>query len=142
MLCRTSPSWNIVAYNAIGGSGDELYGVESAGYYIRNLLLNTGLSFPLAVFSIVSTVIYFTNLRGEDAYLHGVAKFQLLTISCSALLWLIILFSRPHKVPNYYLSTNVLLTHVFCCRKKDLCIQFILFFLYWQPTVWALFSLP
>ena len=44
-LCfRTSPTLNILLYNAIGGSGDELYGIEPASYYIRNLLLTLGLA--------------------------------------------------------------------------------------------------
>lgn len=31
------------------GRGDELYGVEPASYYLKNLFLNTSLAFPLAV---------------------------------------------------------------------------------------------
>lgn len=46
----TSPTINITLYNAIG-SGDELYGIEPASYYIRNLLLNMGLSWMLVLLS-------------------------------------------------------------------------------------------
>lgn len=31
------------------GRGDELYGVEPASYYVKNLFLNTSVAFPLAV---------------------------------------------------------------------------------------------
>lgn len=31
------------------GRGDELYGVEPASFYVKNLVLNTSISFPLAV---------------------------------------------------------------------------------------------
>lgn len=31
------------------GRGDELYGVEPASYYVKNLFLNTSVAFPLAL---------------------------------------------------------------------------------------------
>lgn len=31
------------------GRGDELYGVEPASFYVKNLFLNTSIAFPLAV---------------------------------------------------------------------------------------------
>ena len=36
-------------FNAGEGRGDELYGVEPASFYVKNLLLNTSIAFPLAV---------------------------------------------------------------------------------------------
>lgn len=31
------------------GRGDELYGVEPASFYVKNLFLNTTVAFPLAI---------------------------------------------------------------------------------------------
>lgn len=84
-------------YNAIGGSGDELYGVEPASYYVLNLVLNMGLAWPLAVLLPVVLVASLPvralretvapQLLGTGAVLVG-----------QAALWLAVLFSRPHKV--------------------------------------------
>jgi len=94
---RTSPTLNILLYNAIGGSGDELYGIEPVSYYVLNLALNMGLAWPLAVLLPVVLVLSvpFRSLQeratpellGAGAVLVG-----------QAALWLVVLFSRPHKV--------------------------------------------
>ena len=39
----TSPLWNVITYNAVGG-GDELYGVAPWTYYAKNLGLNAGVA--------------------------------------------------------------------------------------------------
>lgn len=42
-----SSKYNVL--DAGEGRGDELYGVEPASYYVKNLFLNTSVAFPLAV---------------------------------------------------------------------------------------------
>lgn len=41
------------------GQGDELYGVEPASFYVKNLFLNTTVAFPLAIaLPFLALVIY------------------------------------------------------------------------------------
>jgi alpha-1,2-mannosyltransferase len=91
---RTFPTWNILAYNAIGGSGDELYGVEPASYYVRNLTLNMSISWPLAVVApilLLREILYSLGNISKETFRTGV-------LILPSMLWLGILFSRPHKV--------------------------------------------
>jgi hypothetical protein len=82
-LCmyRTSPTLNILLYNAIGGSGDELYGIEPASYYVKNLLLNMGVAWPLVLLSplvyIVSCSLRWSvgaNASTVDAVVRGAVQ--------------------------------------------------------------------
>ncbi len=113
---RTSPSLNILLYNAIGGSGDELYGVEPASYYLRNLFLNLGVAWPIALVSPVvlgaevlltkCTTGFWPLARKTEAFWKAVMLFSL------PLLWLGVLFSRPHKVTHhqlqcYYIESSI-----------------------------------
>ena len=145
MICRTFPTWNILAYNAIGGNGDELYGIESASYYIRNLALNMNISWPLAVAAPVLLL---------REYTYGFSSSEIIskgTLFLPAIIWLCVLFSRPHKVRLwgalifqlsvlthtlfeihlhnflYFCSDLMIFTH----RRKDFCIQYIHFLLLW-----------
>lgn len=105
----TSPTLNILRYNAIGGSGDELYGVEPVSYYVRNLFLNMGLSWVLVLLSpaVVLLLALLRWLTGYRRYMLSNSaddvsrkdSFMLKTVLYSqALLWMGVLFSRPHKV--------------------------------------------
>ena len=85
---------NILLYNAIGGSGDELYGVEPAIYYIKNLFLNLGLVWPLALVSPLATVLMYCRAQGRTSQ----SDLKLIVLQLSVGLWLLILFRRPHKV--------------------------------------------
>ena len=93
-MCRTFPPWNIAWYNAIGGSGDELYGTEPVSYYIINLLLTMSVAWPLALLSIIVYAV--DALRGVAFVQIGVCLFSLMT-------WLVVLFFRPHKVSKFYI---------------------------------------
>lgn len=90
------PTLNILLYNVLpaAGRGDNLYGVEPPSYYLKNLFLNLGLAWPLAALSAVVLV--------ADHVLAGltlpVSSVKGTVIALSALLWLLVLFSRPHKV--------------------------------------------
>jgi alpha-1,2-mannosyltransferase len=84
---------NIALYNAFGGTGDELYGVEPLMYYLKNLMLIGGVAWPLAILWPLATAIR-QSLIGDKALIDGYS----LTLVSSALLWVMVLFSRPHKV--------------------------------------------
>lgn len=80
-------------YNAIGSAtGDELYGVEPASYYFKNLFLNTGVALPLMLCCPVVAALDFALTKRRDL------DNTFLTIAVSTLLWIVVLFSRPHKV--------------------------------------------
>lgn len=99
---RTIPFWNILTYNT-GNRGDELYGIEPASYYVKNLLLTTGLAFPLAVIVPILEIIQllFTIVLPREKVLFNRLDTEMLTIYASAGLWLIVLFSRPHKEERF-----------------------------------------
>lgn len=103
-----SPTWNILVYNAFTSGGDELYGVAPASYYVRNLFLTLGLTWPLAILSPLvailswSTAAFSSYLKErsevrEEAVVRF-ANVKLVTLGMSAFLWIGVLFSRPHKV--------------------------------------------
>lgn len=109
-------------YNAFGGTGDELYGVEPASYYIRNLLLMMGLAtFPLAVSSplllVISQMLHFkpTSSASRNASVqNGTQNFwTTFTLFAPALLWLGIMFSRPHKVLQAHPLSRIYVLMVF-----------------------------
>mmetsp|Transcript_2333 Transcript_2333/g.3677 ORF Transcript_2333/g.3677 Transcript_2333/m.3677 type:complete len:612 (-) Transcript_2333:129-1964(-) len=105
----TSPTLNILLYNAIGGSGDELYGVEPASYYMKNLLLNTGMSWLLTIVSPLVGGVSFclsrnserkNNVKAEG--LVGRANSGIIAMLLVQLtLWLGVLFYRPHKEERF-----------------------------------------
>lgn len=81
----------------MGGSGDELYGVEPAAYYAVNLLLTTGLAWPMALLAPLM------SLRSVAAR-HTLSAKTIaaeLTLSSLAAIWLGVLFSRPHKEERF-----------------------------------------
>ncbi len=89
---------NILLYNAIGGSGDELYGIEPASYYIRNLFLNMSLAWPLALMAPVVLLIWgILSKEARRAIASQEAGMGAVLLSQVAI-WLLVLFSRPHKV--------------------------------------------
>jgi alpha-1,2-mannosyltransferase len=103
-LCSTFPPLNILLYNSIVGNGDELYGVEPASYYIKNLLLTLGFAVPLALLNMLVFVVlaFRSYLMGEvnnDTFLLTLTE---ATIILSVFLWLSLLFSRPHKVDSLF----------------------------------------
>jgi alpha-1,2-mannosyltransferase len=114
----TCPTLNILLYNAIGGSGDELYGVEPAAYYIKNLVLNTTIVWPISlmlpvVLSIFTFVRALTSrdvctmasgAGGKSRAFWSSSWYEflsVLTLSGAALLWQAVLFSRPHKEERF-----------------------------------------
>ena len=91
---------NILKYNA-GGNGDNLYGIEPLRYYILNLFLNLGISWPFAALAPLTELCEFVSLVSRNGS-KGIASSLMdflptLTMFAAAGLWILILFSRPHK---------------------------------------------
>ena len=106
----TSPTLNILLYNAISSEhGDELYGVEPASYYIKNLFLNTGLSFILATMAPLIYAVKWLALdrlcvEPDPLRLRSVTQFQLnklVTLHLMLYVWVLVLLLRPHKEERF-----------------------------------------
>ena len=50
----TSPHLNLVLYNS---GSSSLYGIEPPSYYLKNLVLNFNLAFPLAAFGVLLILV-------------------------------------------------------------------------------------
>ena len=88
-----SPTANILLYNTKEG-GDELYGVEPASYYLKNLLLNFSYTALLGLVSLpVASIMRFVGRPWQVP----------LVISCVGplYLWLSIVVPRPHKEERF-----------------------------------------
>mmetsp|Transcript_16061 Transcript_16061/g.26944 ORF Transcript_16061/g.26944 Transcript_16061/m.26944 type:complete len:446 (+) Transcript_16061:744-2081(+) len=94
----TFPPLNIALYNALHGSGDELYGVEPTSYYLKNLLLMVGLvAAPIAAASPAALMARLLLLGGRGAHIEG----KVLTICVAMYVWVLLLMSRPHKEERF-----------------------------------------
>jgi alpha-1,2-mannosyltransferase len=88
-----SPIANILVYNAKEG-GDELYGVEPASYYLKNLLLNFSYAALLGLLALpVASVMRLLDRPWPVP----------LVVACVAplYLWLSIVVPRPHKEERF-----------------------------------------
>ncbi|CAM9197392.1 unnamed protein product [Hapterophycus canaliculatus] len=96
----TSPTFNILHYNVFDageGRGDELYGVEPASFYVKNLFLNTSIAFPLAVsLPFLALPLYPMADKVAKSELR-----QKLLMCSPGLLWLAIMFAKPHKEERF-----------------------------------------
>lgn len=115
------PVWNIIKYNVFGqggdGSGSELYGVEPASYYLKNLLLNFNMALPLAVAApLVLLALLAAKAAGgsTDARwpkwvnANGTAA-SLGTICAAVFLWVGFMTSNPHKEERFLFPVYALL---------------------------------
>ncbi|CAM9298328.1 unnamed protein product, partial [Ascophyllum nodosum] len=96
----TSPTLNIVRYNVLDagdGRGDELYGVEPASYYVKNLFLNTSVAFPLAVALPLLALLFYPM---ADKVAKSEIRQKLLMCS-PGMLWLVIMFLKAHKEERF-----------------------------------------
>ena len=92
----------------MGSGGDELYGVEPTSYYIKNLFLTLGPSWVLLPLSPLGVycMLRFVWSRAENygwtsKSAADDANTCVVVIWSSALLWLGVLFSRPHKEDRF-----------------------------------------
>jgi len=97
----TVPSLNIFMYNAAAG-GDELYGIEPASYYLKNLALNFNFTLGLALAAPFAVLV---NKRKQDDDNNGASStpsFWLrLAVISPLLLWFLLIGPRPHKEERF-----------------------------------------
>ncbi len=106
------PTRNILSYNA-GGNGDNLYGTEPAMYYVRNLVLTCGPAFPLAASSpllLLREYGLLPYLPPRKKAVHAERVKLYFVIMATALVWLLLLFSRPHKEERFMYPVYPLLS--------------------------------
>ena len=95
-------------YNALSGNGDELYGIEPASYYIKNLLLTLGLSFPMALLEALAFCgdVVLAALSKQKDFNPAAMLAEFAVVMCAGL-WLGVLISRPHKVSQVHLHSLI-----------------------------------
>mgnify|MGYP001161486039 CR=1 FL=1 len=91
----TSPLWNVITYNAVGG-GDELYGVAPWTYYAKNLGLNAGIALVLVL--TLPITLFLQHVLARDP--RRTAS-TVLTHAAPFVLWVGILLLRPHKEERF-----------------------------------------
>jgi len=96
----TFPPLNILLYNSLGGSGDELYGIEPASYYYSNLILNLGILWPIACSSPLVLLRNYLHRKRENNDTNNKNKIAIM-LSIPAIVWILILLSRPHKEERF-----------------------------------------
>ncbi|KAF2835066.1 glycosyltransferase family 22 protein [Patellaria atrata CBS 101060] len=111
---------NIVLYNVFSSSskGPNIYGTEPWHFYLRNLLLNFTVWFPLSLLSIPTILIAHIARRSSTTSptANGQTLLRTITIASPLYLWLTIFTLQPHKeerfiYPAYpFLALNAALT--------------------------------
>ncbi|AWU76746.1 hypothetical protein CAS74_000685 [Pichia kudriavzevii] len=84
----TYVAWNILSYNVFQRdelTGPEIFGTESVGYYLKNLLLNYHVLF------VIATANFLTLFN----------RYQLIIYKLPLLIWFAIFFSQPHKEERF-----------------------------------------
>lgn len=117
----TSPTWNILSYNA-AGNGDNLYGTEPASYYYRNLFLNVGIILPLSIATPLLLLRNWLDIRHVKFGRKIREKTINMAVICScASLWLLLLFSRPHKEERFMYPVYPLLVVLAVFSALSMC---------------------
>lgn len=99
--------WNIVKYNVFpeGERGPDLYGTESAYYYLHNLLLNLNVVVPFALASLPALAItYRIEYRrlGDRAGPESSSHYTEMAVRLAPMyLWFAIMFVQPHKEERF-----------------------------------------
>ena len=96
----TFPPLNILLYNSLGGSGDELYGIEPSSYYYSNLILNLGILWPVACSTPLVMIRNYlkSNSKNIDSNNKNKIAFMLMI---PTVIWISILLNRPHKEERF-----------------------------------------
>nr|CDS33326.1 glycosyltransferase [Hymenolepis microstoma] len=101
------PTWNIISYNALsalkGKSLSQLYGTESAVYYVNNYILNYNI---LIVFVAIFTLPVFLYMAYKASRRRAQSNHQkmlkLISIAISPyLIWNAIFFAQSHKEERF-----------------------------------------
>ena len=118
------PAWNIITYNALSGikgrSLSQLYGTETAAYYITNYFLNFNIVFVFACVFVVPVLLYliFKMARSDtDPFYRRI--FRLLCVALAPLfLWNLVFFLQSHKEERFlfpcYSCLSLLTTLLLC----------------------------
>ena len=96
----TLATMNIFTYNAAGG-GDELYGVEPASYYVKNLLLNWNIVAPLAICVMPCLVLLLLGIQQQQQQRGDWKNLTIPILLAPLVLWLCITVPRPHKEERF-----------------------------------------
>ena len=116
--------WRIVAYNVFSGGerGPDIFGTEPWHFYIRNLLLNFNIWFPLALSA--GPLLLLGFVLGSRTELKRPALSTLVVTTCFYL-WFCIFTIQPHKeerfmfpaypflAANAAISSHILITWLF-----------------------------
>ncbi|ETN65544.1 glycosyltransferase [Anopheles darlingi] len=95
----TIAALNIVRYNVFTSHGPDLYGVEPASFYVKNLLLNHNLLAALTVlFPLVSIAATALRLKIDKSKLSPMMALWKLS---PLYLWLAVFFIQPHKEERF-----------------------------------------
>uniref|UniRef100_A0AC35UA56 Mannosyltransferase n=1 Tax=Rhabditophanes sp. KR3021 TaxID=114890 RepID=A0AC35UA56_9BILA len=96
---------NIILYNVFSSHGPDLYGTAPLSYYIKNLLLNWNIAFPLLFLSIPLGLFHYNKVRQENPKIFKRISHDsfapLLLIFCTIGLWFFIFFLQPHKEERF-----------------------------------------
>ena len=133
-LYSTYPTLNILVYNLLssstgGGSGDILYGTEPILYYIKNLLLTTGIAGPLALLCLPMLFIEFSMHIIHKKFTPKMVVYRMVIIR-SVVLWMVVLFLRLVEVYVYvciihYMHVYVLFVVYCVCIIHCTCLLYI-----------------
>ena len=96
----TFPPLNILLYNSLGGSGDELYGIEPASYYYSNLILNLGILWPIACSTPLVVMRNYLKYNSVSVDSNHKNKITLM-LMIPTIVWVGILLNRPHKEERF-----------------------------------------
>ena len=91
--------WNIVKYNIFSGQGrgPNIFGTETADFYIRNLLLNFHIWFILAALAAPILAIQFQTSKTVS----GLAFVRRFSFTVPFYMWLAIFSAQPHKEERF-----------------------------------------
>lgn len=128
--------------------GPNLYGVEDIGYYIKNLVLNWNIililaivSLPLGIFTYIKThcmenaegkvytvrpSLFIFKLNHNRRFLAFTIRYwyraiPLILIFISAILWIAIFFSQPHKEERFMFPIFPLIALLAAISVASLC---------------------
>ena len=93
-------SWQIVSYNVFktAGHGPEIFGTEPWDFYLRNLLLNFNLWFPLALLAGPVVVLQYIS---RDTSTSKFGLFRNAFFAMPVYLWLTIFSLQAHKEERF-----------------------------------------
>ena len=111
---------NILVYNLLssstggGSGGDILYGTEPMLYYIKNLVLTTGIAGPLALLCLPMLFIEFSMHIIHKKFTPKMVVYRMVIIR-SVVLWMAVLFLRSVYICVYTVCYVLCVVRVYAC---------------------------